>query len=201
MKKGTPSSISFLESSTLLYSNTLLLEQDMHWSGVLIEASPFTYRRLVKNRPNITTINAAICNETKEVTFLHYSIPCCRGIMEFFPAERRGKLAAAVNQTGKTAAISCVSLSSVLSLLQVTHINLLFLDVEGAEISVLSSINFSEVSFDVICVEKNEKYVESYLKILRPQGYELEMSNTSRQKKRNLWFVRKGFKKHEISRL
>ena len=34
-----------------------------------------------------------------------------------------------------------------------THINFFILDVEGAEMSILSSVDFSLVIFDVLCIE------------------------------------------------
>ena len=47
----------------------------------------------------------------------------------------------------------CLPLASVLASLGVAHINLFVLDVEGAELSILQSVAWERVSFDVLCVE------------------------------------------------
>ena len=51
--------------------------------------------------------------------------------------------------------VTCLPLSSILHHLGVQHINLFFLDVEGAELMVLQSLDFSAVTFDVIAVEQD----------------------------------------------
>ena len=49
--------------------------------------------------------------------------------------------------------VRCLPLASVLASLGVAHINLFVLDVEGAELSILQSVAWERVSFDVLCVE------------------------------------------------
>ena len=54
----------YLEMGALngvLFSNTRALEEHAGWRGLLIEASPDSYRRLEHNRPGSITVNAAIC--------------------------------------------------------------------------------------------------------------------------------------------
>lgn len=49
--------------------------------------------------------------------------------------------------------VRCLPLAAILASLHVAHINFFVLDVEGAEISVLESVDWERVSFDVLCVE------------------------------------------------
>ena len=83
--------------------------------------------------------------------------------------------------------IPCVDLKEVLEVLKISHINLFILDVEGTEVSVLKSIDFSKTLFDVIVVERqtpNEaiKFMKSLTE------YELVAA-----KGRNLWYMRRLF--------
>ena len=52
------------------------------------------------------------------------------------------------------AVLQCVPIGRVLKNAAITHVNLLLLDVEGAEISTLSEMNWSSILFDVIIKEK-----------------------------------------------
>ena len=44
-------------------SNTLLLEQDYGWTGLLVEANPRIFQALQINRPNTTNVNALLWHE------------------------------------------------------------------------------------------------------------------------------------------
>ncbi len=49
--------------------------------------------------------------------------------------------------------VLCLPLDAVLNPLGIWHVNFFVLDVEGAELAVLKAIDFSRLSFDVLCVE------------------------------------------------
>ena len=83
--------------------------------------------------------------------------------------------------------VPCVDLQEVLEVVQISHVNLLILDVEGAEVSVLKSINFNKTTFDVMVIER--QYPHNVLQFMRSiPGYTLISA-----KGRNLWFKRNGF--------
>jgi FkbM family methyltransferase len=83
--------------------------------------------------------------------------------------------------------VSCVDLQEVLEAAQVSHVNLLILDVEGAEVSVLKSINFLKTSFDVLIIER--QFPNELLHFMKSlPDYELVAA-----KGRNLWYRRVGF--------
>ena len=54
---------------------------------------------------------------------------------------------------GAVAVVRCLALTTILHALRVVHLNFFVLDVEGAELPILSSIDWSRVSFDVLCIE------------------------------------------------
>lgn len=78
--------------------------------------------------------------------------------------------------------VPCVGLQEVLETITVSHINLLILDVEGGEVSVLRSIDFRKTIFDVLIIER--QYPNELLRFMRSlPEYELVAA-----KGRNLWY-------------
>jgi hypothetical protein len=68
------------------------------------------------------------------------------------------------------------------------HINFFSLDVEGGELDVLKSIDFSDVRFDVIVVEDLYDNVTGIERLLQSKGYVYH-----KHVKWNKWFVRSDF--------
>ena len=89
--------------------------------------------------------------------------------------------------------IPCLGLKMVFECLGIYHINFFFLHVKGGELSVLESIDFAHIKFDVICVETdpNFRYPGHRLAVtdfLQKQGYKKEIDRG-----RNTWFRHKDF--------
>jgi Methyltransferase FkbM domain len=98
--------------------------------------------------------------------------------------------------TSRFYSVRCIRLEEVLDHANVKHVNMFVLDVEGGELSVLKSINFSKVTFDVLCIETEASY--------RPEGYETSVANYLADrgyrlyatKGRNTWFINNDFVPH-----
>ena len=130
----------------VLYSNTLFLEQNLGWSGVLLEASPTSFQGLQKNRAqNNHLFNLAICNSPGTKMFRGTNAE--GGIEEFFPGKGR--------QASNTKyLVKCDTLKNVLRTANVTSIDFWSLDVEGGELDVLDSMDWS-IPVCVLLVERN----------------------------------------------
>ena len=50
-------------------STTLVFDRCLNWTGVLVEASPASFEKLLQARPNAVKINAAVCEEYSFVPF------------------------------------------------------------------------------------------------------------------------------------
>ena len=89
--------------------------------------------------------------------------------------------------------ISCVEVNDVLGVINVRHVNFFVLDVEGGELEVLRSIDFSRLRFDIICVETDATF--------RPQGYGAAVAaflsanhyKFLADRGRNAWFQHRDF--------
>ena len=70
------------------YSNSLFFNQALDWKGLLIEADPNNYKKLVDNRKNelVTPIHAAVCDKKQDVHWVSraWGGPTA-GILEFAP--------------------------------------------------------------------------------------------------------------------
>ena len=109
--------------------------------------------------------------------------------------------------------VRCLPLGVILGALDAFHINFFVLDVEGAEMSIMTSLDWTRFSFDVLAIERQysserNDVIESFL---YHRGYDMwkgvghekgahaeeEEEKTSATKQNN-WFVRRGF--HPSSR-
>lgn len=100
--------------------------------------------------------------------------------------EWAGQLAQAVRTE-----VSCLPLGDILAYYNITHIDFFSLDVEGGELLVLQSLDFTCVTIDVIVVEldQHDKVKNDAVRTLLLQaGYDRHSRTVS-----NDWFVRRGF--------
>jgi FkbM family methyltransferase len=165
-------------------SNTLFFEEKRNWKGILIEPNPVEYVRLIESKRNSIFENCAISNLEGEVNFLSISGPCnvLSGILEFYDPRHLQRIQYELNQysnykidhelysTSETVKIKSKKLSTVFKENNYTHIDLLSVDVEGAEMEVLKSINFDEVNIDCILLENNYG-IEKETEFLIANGY------------------------------
>ena len=91
--------------------------------------------------------------------------------------------------------VPCLTLQTILDALDMHHFNFFVLDVEGAELAILSSLDWSRTSFDVLCVETLEtlgsaEISSNITQLLSEQGY-LRWEHPRRD--RNSWYIRRGF--------
>ena len=67
--------------------------------------------------------------------------------------------------------VPCIRMDTLFASLKVQHINFAVIDVEGAELTVLNSIDFNKVVFDVLCIETDSTN--------RPAGFARSMKENS----------------------
>ncbi|CAG7816645.1 unnamed protein product [Allacma fusca] len=128
-------------------SNTLSLEKDLGWKGLLIEADPKNFKLLLKK--NRRAWAASCCLAVHP--FPHEVI--------FTPNFNTGKIKSELRGVGKPALktsgtrVQCLPLFSLLSAIGVKTVDFFSLDVEGFEMGVLESIPFDLLTIKVLTVE------------------------------------------------
>ena len=61
------------------YSNSYLFHKALAWNGVLVEASPVNYAKMIENRPNETANanNAGVCAEERDLHWVSMDLEGC----------------------------------------------------------------------------------------------------------------------------
>jgi len=179
------------------FSNSYLFHKALDWNGVLVEASPINYAKMIENRPNETAnVNAGVCAEERDLHWVSMDLEkgAVSGFTEFAAASF--KRAWWTDELIKNATIvRCRTLKNILheTVGDHFHFDIFSLDVEGAEYEALKSIDFELVSFGVILVEAdNHDKVknENARTILTKNGYKPVYNYTLQASE---WFVNENF--------
>lgn len=118
------------------------------WNGVCVEAHPERFKKLEQNR-NCRCVNCAIWCKTGTVDFaiMPEKKRGWDGIVKTLPPRAKEYL-----NESKIVEIKSLTWND---LNLPTHIDYLQIDVEGAELYILETIDFSKYTIDYICLEDN----------------------------------------------
>ena len=141
-------------------NNTLYFEKYNNWTGINIEPIKKIFDNLVINRPNNINLNCAVCNNDGETDFFCNTghTEMISGIKHTMDVRHLQRTEYENNIMGSTTEIIKVNtqkLETIFDKNNITHVNYLSIDVEGAEFEVIKSINFDKVFIDVIGFENN----------------------------------------------
>ena len=157
-------------------SNSMLLERT-GWKGLLIEANPGSYAKCVKTRPDCIIEQAACVGADYQDAYIEIVDV---GLMSLTPKSEfdtdkkeewleRGEGFA--KRARQTLEVPATTLSKILDRHDIDTIDLLLLDVEGAEVDVLKGIDFSRHAPRQIVAE--DAYSDSVREYLAQFGYRL----------------------------
>jgi FkbM family methyltransferase len=156
----------------VMFSNTRFFEDQLGWTGVLVEANPLLFEDLRKNRPGARCFSTALCaEEGKEFDFIGTTGTLAAvgavtetmddGLRKIFWGQQQANLK-----------VKCRPLGKLLIEQGVRHVDFWSLDVEGAELEVIRTFDWS-ITVDVLLVEldgRNEKKDSGVRAVLRENG-------------------------------
>jgi FkbM family methyltransferase len=157
------------------YSNTYSLEKCLGWRGLLVEGSPTKAAQIPRHRSRATNaiMNKAVCKHdggTVEFTADDSEVSGRAEFMsdQFMSSFHGGKVA--------TIQVPCAPLSSIFTQNEIAHIDFWSLDVEGGELSVLETVDWSRIEISIIMLENAEDKETSatypvIVDILKDAGY------------------------------
>lgn len=191
------------------FSNTygFYASPGLDWRGVNVELTPENYEKLIINRPlDIANVHAAVCDVPQTLHYVDVSkkVNAVSGIWEFASdAHKRQWFGSDILEetVHPTTTIECNPLQNILD--QVFDEERVFfdfysLDVEGAELSVLKSIDFDRTGFGILVVEGRDKAEDNreVIEFLSSKGYDQFTKNgCGGVGHRNLWYINRNFSK------
>jgi len=158
-------------------NNTLYFEKNNNWTGINIEPIKTVFDDLQINRPNNINLNCAVSNNNGETEFICNTgyTEMISGIKDTFDTRHLQRLDRENRAMGSTTEIINVKtkkLETIFNEHNISHVNYLSIDVEGAEFEVIKSINFDKVFIDVIAFENNYSDVSiPIIKYLEENNY------------------------------
>jgi FkbM family methyltransferase len=158
-------------------SNTLTLEQELGWTGVLIEANPVLAMACQKNRPNSVVHEAVVWSSVLELDYE-------------YPGSKDHLLSRVANlphnkdyfkEDFKTRDVYRVRTRTLSSLLGpgLHRFDYGSFDVEGAELEALRGINWYTTTFRFLTVEYGDRqdYLNELIAFLSGEGYQVHRIN------------------------
>ncbi|XP_052679561.1 uncharacterized protein LOC128160304 isoform X1 [Crassostrea angulata] len=116
-----------------LYSNSLWLERQHGWKGLLIEGNPDLCRKIDQLKRHAWRLCACLSSTLKKVTFIKGG--ALGGVESHIDKHQLNML----DRTDKVT-VPCFTLEEALNVIKTDHIDFFSLDVEGAEMAVLESL-------------------------------------------------------------
>ena len=159
------------------FSNTLLLEKEYGWNGLLVEANPYTYNILKSRNRNAKSANA--CIGTGSLTFKISG--STTSALELITDDHLKRVNSDINVYGKSGdkrwahsgeevTTNCVS---ILTLLESTDIDYFSLDVEGGELYILKHLEWDKLNIKMFSIEVDQHKTE-IIEFMKSKGYKIE---------------------------
>jgi FkbM family methyltransferase len=145
----------------IFLSNTKFFEDNLKFSGVLIEPS-LQFFNLIQNRPNCKCYNLAVNYEKGNVLFIENNdcVAVCGMDETMHPQFKQNWHC---NGNSYIREVACEPIRNILADSNIKYIDFFSIDVEGAELVVLETMDFSipiyviVIELDEYNLEKNEK--------------------------------------------
>ena len=152
----------------VLGSNCIHFEKSMNWEGIAIEPSKTQFEKLSKNR-NCKVLNAAISSTEKDVEF----IEVIEGLTQMSGIDDDNYSAKLIIENNKKNKFNKnkMKTSTFEKSILTKEIDYLSIDIEGAELDVLKSINFQEYIIKVISVENNNPEKINFNSFLKENNF------------------------------
>jgi len=132
------------------FSNSLFFETERNWTGLLIEANPAYHRTLLDKNRRAYVLQACLSTGRRPATVHMQPAGLLGGIVDKMHQTHRAFIG-----TKKKAeiAVNCFPLNTIMAALDISHVDYLSLDVEGPEIEILHTVDWTRLRIDVVTVE------------------------------------------------
>lgn len=149
-------------------SNTLYLEEEFGWSGLLVEANP-RYMDCLQSRNNSKIANIAISDARGTASFVDAGL--YGGLVETLD-----KRHASMTSSANVIEVPCETFETLVSDFDIPdQVDFISIDIEGGELTVIKQVIACGVTMKCGCIEVNERSLdkESIENLLEENGYEV----------------------------
>lgn len=136
-------------------SQSWLLEKCFNWTGVLIDAHPRNFARLVQADRSARKVHAAVCHPGRNVTMPDWRNPEEKGRNKFvgsgvvsaleYSTQEYKRTWGPILNTTRLFTVACRGLSEILAEAGVEEVDFLSVDVQGAEEAVLETASLAPI--------------------------------------------------------
>lgn len=161
------------------------LETQLGWTGLLIEPIPWLADKARRCRPKSVICQNA-CTAPEKAGPLQLLIPRRRGEQVTGHASIEANIDEHHYSDFDRIDIEAVTLDALCKAHAIEHIDLLSIDVEGAELEVLQGANLAAIQPQLILLEDKHLYLAKH-RFLKRSGYRL-----AQRLNRNCWYIRAG---------
>jgi len=132
------------------FSNSLFFELERNWTGLLIEANEGYHRALLDVNRRAYVLQSCLSTERRPANVRMQPAGLLGGI-----ADKIHPIHSAFIGHNKKPELSvnCFPLNTIMAALDVSHVDYLSLDVEGPELEILRTVDWTRLHIDVITVE------------------------------------------------
>ncbi|CAC5401665.1 unnamed protein product [Mytilus coruscus] len=159
------------------FSNTLFFEKVRNWDGLLVEASPFMYDMMLTKDRKCYMVNACISKSLPAMTFvLAGAITSAKETLTDRHSKRidREKIKYAKHEywahANDTVKVNCLPFRKLMRTVGRNYIDYFSLDVEGAEMHILNSIEWEDLNIDVFTIE-TDQHRDQIMSFMKQKGY------------------------------
>jgi FkbM family methyltransferase len=153
----------------VMLSNSKFFEDTLNWSGILIEPHPNNFKLLQANRPNNYLFNDLVSCHSEPLKYIYFldALSILSGVenilshsnVENDNSVENNELIKSLPQNAAYINITPKTLTEIVKTTNLTHIDLLSLDVVCYEYEVLKSWDFS-IPIDVILIKTLDAQLE-----------------------------------------
>lgn len=165
----------------ITFSNTYYLEKYLEWTGICVEPNPNMYKKCKKNRKSILCNKAIYSKSNEKVELI---VPCGEGVVEG-DIEQLCGLKGHIREKNlkhdfssqyskyKTVVVETININDLLNMHNIHTIDYMSIDVEGYELDILKSIDYSKNKIKFITVEhgNDDKYQNNIKQFLESKNY------------------------------
>lgn len=175
-------------------SNSLMLEREYGWTGVLAEPSPQWHDALRKNRPDTTILTDCIYSESGQTLDFFVSESGELSTLDAFRRSDEKGMSGntdARNKKGYVHPVQTISLNEVFQThLDGAPVDYMSVDTEGSELVILQEFDFARFGPQVVTVEHNFTALEPKLDALfAKNGYVRRFKGHTQF---DAWYVRES---------